>query len=205
MPSTIIGHSWGGRIALRYSAMMAQQQQSASSNQHHHDHQELKSLWLLDTVPGQVNDSVEQVISAIENFQANHAQSGLDKKAMLKILIDEYQLSMPLAQWLISSFDIAAKQFMFDFQVAQDMLPEFQQQDFYGLINQCLSSTESMQIHLVRGGKNQGWTVDVLQQLNQLQRSSGNRFHVHVLPKAGHWVHIDDRDGLVRMIQDYSS
>jgi len=176
----------------------------------------LRSIWLLDTVPGQVNDSVEQVLSSIQRFrddalgQSQQGEASTEitipssNKELLELFTSEYKLSMPIAQWLLSSYDASTRTFSFDMQIAQDQLAEFERQDFYGLVASILEENDDdFQIHLVRGGKNAGWDVGTLQQLQNVQNQHPNRFHVHVLPKAGHWVHIDDRAGLVQLIESY--
>lgn len=62
-------------------------------------------------------------------------------------------------------------------------------------------------MHVVRGELSDRWTQHDWETLGRVaaesRRSAARGFtHVHVLPKARHWVHIDNQDGLVRIMHD---
>lgn len=186
--STIIGHSFGGRVALECAVQRAN---AESKN--------MKSLWLLDTVPGQAHESVDQVLHAIE------AVGDLNKcktRAKVAELLEEQKLDKSLAQWLTSSITTDSNGSMmwgFDVDVVKDIMPHFGTQDFLGKLKYlALSEETSYRVHLVRGGKNSAWSIDTLSVLQELSHKS-NRFYLHVLPKAGHWVHVDDLPGLSKL------
>jgi pimeloyl-ACP methyl ester carboxylesterase len=169
-------------MALQYAAAATQQQQQTA----------LKRVWLLDTVPGQAHTSVEQVIDAVDQLQRQQPPPS-DRKALVQTLTNEFGLDIAIAQWWGSSFHNG--DFGFDLSVVQDILPEFATQDFYGLLEELLEN--DVRVDLVRGGKNKGWTIDTLAKLESLAKQHPEKFGLHVLPKAGHWVHVDDLTGLV--------
>jgi len=185
--TSVVGHSWGGRMALQYAA-----KKSPDS---------LERVWLLDTVPGKANESVEKVIDTVDQVVTNIQASSLtmDKKQLIQEL-RKAGLDQGIAMWLASSFD--GSDFGFDLSVVHDILPEFATQDFHGLLEEIL--TKDIKVDLVRGGKNQEWSsgpdgMSTLRELEEFQRQYPDRFSVHVLPKAGHWVHVDDLKGLVQL------
>ena len=191
-PSVIVGHSWGGRVALQFAASIAATESSRS----------LDRIWLLDTVPGQANESVEKVINAVTLFLEESSNQSLDRKQVVEQLIQRYDLEMGLAQWLASSYKVSENaryaSFGFDLDVVHGVLSDFEQQDFFGLLETCLEN--DIRVDLVRGGKNTGWTVDILR---KLEIHKGPNFGVHVLPRAGHWVHVDDLPGLLKLMATY--
>ena len=70
--SVVVGHSFGGRVALEYASMTP-----------------LKAVWLLDTVPGRANESVDRVLVTISHVlsnQSNNGKSSLTRKEMTDIL-----------------------------------------------------------------------------------------------------------------------
>ena len=215
-PSTdiVVGHSWGGRIALEYGVV-----RSTSGNP-------LQSIWLLDTVPGQAHESVDQVIHAVTEILAkskeNNNKKLLDRKELINLLTQTYNMDMGIAQWLASSYNNQTGDFGFDMKLVQDIKPEFANQDFIGLLRIILQSNEKRlaeaenedsnttpttitKIHLVRGGKNKAWSVDILRQLEALVKEYPTTFYMHVLPSAGHWVHVDDLPGLVDLFAKHST
>jgi esterase len=195
-PSTLVGHSWGGRMALQYAATTATQDTSTTNN--------LRHVWLLDTVPGQANDSVERVISVVSDLLAR-GELFLDRK-QLTAELQSRGLDPATSQWLASSYNSKNGDFGFDLDVVQDILPEFGAQDFFGLLESIVKySTTGIRVDLVRGGRNTGWSDDVrvLNELQNFAKEYPTQFGLHVLPKAGHNVHVDDMNGLVDLFRKY--
>lgn len=63
---------------------------------------------------------------------------------------------------------------------------------------------KSTEIAIVRAEKSDRWNTDVLRQLEtlaskQVDESKG-KVSVHVLPNAGHWVHVDNPKGLLEIV-----
>ena len=186
---SLIGHSWGGRIALEYAASSF-----GRTNK-------IQNLWLLDTVPGQAHSGVQHVLNTIRSLQSMSNLTN-DRKELVQLLTSsEYQLSMATAQWLASSWKPSQidgnGDFGFDMEVVDGIWKDFATQDFYGLLHDAVDN--GINVNVVRGGKNPAWSVDILRELQGI-----DGVHVHVLPKAGHWVHVDDLNGLVDIIQGYS-
>lgn len=186
-PHTLVGHSWGGRMALQYAARAVMQHQETA----------LKRVWLLDTVPGQAHSSVEQVIDAVDQLQQQ--QPLQDRKALVQTLTKDFGLDMAIAQWLGSSFRNG--DFGFDLSVVKDILPEFATQDYYGLLKELLDN--GIRVDLVRGGQNKAWTMETLRELESISKQHPQKLGLHVLPTAGHWVHVDDLTGLVDLFRKH--
>ena len=190
--TTLVGHSWGGRMALQYAHDQVSGRFNTSAAA-----VTLDRVWLLDTVPGQTNDSVERVISVVTKLR--HEELG-SKQDLVERLTKQEGLDMATAQWLASSYK-GSGDFGFDLEVIQDILPEFGTQDFEGMVTTLLQN--QVRVELVRGGKNKAWDVATLNRLESMQRQYPMLFGLHVLPKAGHWVHIDDVKGLVSLFETH--
>lgn len=200
-----VGHSFGGRLALEYAASVAKIQP-------------LKALWLLDTVPGQANESVDRVLATITNVLNDSSSSKsskskpLTKKEIVSVLTaPPHEMDLPTAQWLAMSYDEkSGDNFGFDNDFVTRLKPEFEQQDFTGLLREILdaeapttaaaaTANKKTQVHVVRGGKNIGWSIPILSELEKVRKEFPTNFHLHVLPSAGHNVHVDDLQGLVKL------
>jgi pimeloyl-ACP methyl ester carboxylesterase len=69
------------------------------------------------------------------------------------------------------------------------------------------------EVHLVRGELSDRWSPGMVQELQQCQQQaseqhsnsygSSGTFTVHVLPKAGHWLHTDNPDGLHALLHEH--
>ena len=201
----LVGHSFGGRLALEYAATTVDSATPITDNRN-----PLRAIWLLDTVPGEANESVDKVLSIITNVLEdrgkNNTTQKLGKKDMVKILTDPpHNMDLPTAQWLAMSYDEKSEDnFGFDNNLVTRLKAEFANQDFMGLLRQILQSNKSHTesptiVHVVRGGKNKGWSIPILSELESMKKEYPSTFHLHVLPSAGHNVHIDDLAGLLKL------
>jgi len=148
------------------------------------------------------NESVEQVIHTVDKVLTNNIQTSSSTMGRKQVVLEltNAGLDQGIAMWLASSFD--GSDFGFDLSVVHDILHEFATQDFYGLLHEILE--KDIKVDLIRGGKNQEWSsgpdaMDILRELEEVERQYPDRFATHVLSKAGHWVHVDDLKGLVQV------
>jgi len=208
--SVIVGHSFGGRIALEHAYANAVAKSTSSSKTTNPS--PLKAVWLLDTVPGQANESVDNVLAVITDIMNNSKSKSksepiISKKEMIDILTkNPYNMDVGTAQWLAMSYDSKNHDFGFDNDLVTRLKPEFSNQDFMGMLRYILESNnndndndDDTTVHLVRGGKNTGWSIPIISRFETLTKEFPLTFHLHVLPSAGHNVHVDDLHGLVKL------
>jgi esterase len=206
---TFVGHSLGGRLALQY----AYQRRSPNPT----------SLWLLDTVPGQPDESVLGVLNAAYLVSQRHTWRS--RAELTTAFLEAYQLPLSVSEWLAAQYDVQYQRFNFDMRAAESLADDFGSQDFWQQLDQLLSSSSSSSarvapksnnskmmdnepttvktIHLVRGGLNEAWGPALPAVEERAVRYAGAFVH-HVLPKAGHWVHADDLPGLLRAFESAS-
>ena len=216
--SVIVGHSFGGRLALEYAAANAvskstSKSKSTSTSTSITNPPPLKAVWLLDTVPGEANDSVEHVLNKItdvlHNITSRVEEKSLNRNEIVDILTqDPYKMDLGTAQWLAMSYDSKNNDFGFDNDLVTRLKPEFSNQDFMGMLRTILennnnnnNNSDDTHVHLVRGGKNTGWSIPIISKFEALTKEFPSTFHLHVLHKSGHNVHVDDMHGLVKLFQ----
>lgn len=182
---SMIGHSLGGRITLHYLLKEL--------------HPKPDHVWLLDTVPGKVEPSVHHVlrtaVKIVEEFKSE--DQPISRKDLTSKLTEEpHKLSLPTSQWLASSYDAKTREFGFDLQIAEGFVEEIHERCFLDMSRK-LINRQNVSIHLVQGGKNPAWeSSGSLGAIQSLTKSK--YFTHHVLPEAGHLVHIDDLPGLLQ-------
>jgi pimeloyl-ACP methyl ester carboxylesterase len=208
---TFVGHSLGGRLALQY----AYQRRSPSPT----------SLWLLDTVPGQPDESVLGVLNAAHLVSQRHTWRS--RAELTTALVEAYQFPLSVSEWLAAQYDIQYQRFNFDMRAAESLADDFGSQNFWQQLDQLLllASSSSLPrvalnnnhdnnnnnnnnndpttvktIHLISGGMNEAWGPALPAVEERAVRYPGAFVH-HVLPKAVHWVHADDLPGLLRAFE----
>lgn len=213
-PFAIVGHSLGGRVALQYSSLLSRDSATIGVNAP-------SQTYLLDTVPGQADPSVHSVLKAISSFQ-----TPIESKASLvDTMMKEYRISKPVAAWIASNVYRTENglDWVFDLDVANELVSNFSDQNLVEqiadvsetpskpLLYQSMTydayqdNCDASQVHLVVGGKNKLWTSDVLEDLRSVPSfgtSKNSMFQMHTLDDAGHWVHVDCLEGLVKVLVD---
>lgn len=186
----ICGHSLGGRIALQYSHDLM----SADSSSLFHVRPP-QQTWILDSVPGTPDPSVHSVINAISSIPLPIAS----KSELSKIMKEEYNFHKAIAMWMASNLKPidGGYDWIFDLNVANELLTHFAQQNFHEMIQSVATEND---VHLVMAGKNKEWSQEVVNKLEGIPRDPAERFQIHILEKAGHWVHVDDLDGLLDLM-----
>jgi len=189
-PVGVVGHSFGGRVALEYLDLLldenARREVCAP-----------KSAWILDSVPGHAHSGVRNVIRAVSSVP----QPIPSKKELVQNLTD-LGIESSIALWMTTNLvQLPEKgfEFCFDLNVANAMLDDFPKQNYVEILRSlCQKENHECQVNLVRAGRNSSWTSSVLKQLEPLLQHKSYR--MHVLPNAGHWVHVDDLDGLLALM-----
>jgi pimeloyl-ACP methyl ester carboxylesterase len=80
------------------------------------------------------------------------------------------------------------------------MFASFKRLDFWSLLEH---PPPGVDIHIVRAANSDRFSRRELDALAGIQRgnaSGDGRVHVHVLPDAGHWLHVENPEGLLEMI-----
>jgi hypothetical protein len=95
----VVGHSFRERMALEYVAAA-----SASG-------EPLEALWLLDTVPRQVHEIVDQVLATVTDIVGKN--SSIEQNELVQVLTETYGMEKGVAQWLGSSYNAKTGDFGF--------------------------------------------------------------------------------------------
>lgn len=180
---TLVGHSLGGRLSLQY----AYEDLSPTPSR----------VWLLDTVPGELNESVASIVRQLQTLLRDGVA---DSRLKIEASLTEAGIDVATAKWLASSYK--DERFEFDLEVAEDLMEDFAKQDFEGQLANVLES--GTRVDLVAGGRNKAWDTG-FPQLDDWHKDPLVPFYKHVLPKAGHWVHIDDLPGLLKLFEKHHS
>ena len=198
-PKAVCGHSLGGRIALQYSHDLCttdNTQQIIPPSQ----------TWILDSVPGKADPSVHGVLNAISALPTPIPS----KTWLIETLVKEHKMNKAIAQWIATNLrdnGDDALDWIFDLHIANELVQNFSDQDFTEMIQGIThpsSNDDDMKrnnstVQLVMAGRNKSWSEEIIEELKSIP-SFRDRLHLHTLDKAGHWVHVDDPEGLLKVM-----
>jgi pimeloyl-ACP methyl ester carboxylesterase len=210
-----VGHSLGGRVALHhaattYTAPLAGKNSLATATL------DLRHVWLLDTVPHALDASVRHVLDVARRIQDGTSSSRSSslytqqRDLAQQLQTKQYGLSLAMAQWLATQYSVTEQRFVFDLDVAESLVQDFVQHDFWDLLTRALDDAKqtNRSVHLIVAGQNPSWTTatttkstTALEAVQTLARTHAPRFTCHVLPAAGHWVHVDDLPGVLAAME----
>ncbi len=173
-----LGHSFGGKVALVLGRTLP-----------------LAQVWVLDSNPGVRSDhrasQTMQVLAMLEGMHERFATRSEFARA-----VEGHGFSAAIAAWLSMSTIPAEGGYTLGLElpVVRALLDEFFRLDLFSELTRTDRTT-----HLVVAGKSFVWDADDRDLIARLAECSP-RLEVHTFPDAGHWVHVDAHDALLRLI-----
>ncbi|XP_057438105.1 uncharacterized protein LOC130730180 [Lotus japonicus] len=195
-PEVVIGHSMGGKVALQFA-------QSCSRGDYGDSAVLPKQLWVLDSVPGEVNseNSNEEIRDILATLQSLPSQIPSRKWLVSHLMGLGY--SKALSDWIGTNLKKVGdhETWIFDLQNAKEMFDSFCKKSYWNLLE---NPPKGMEIVIVRAEKSDRWDQEAIDRIQKLasQRGSDSAGKVSccVLPNAGHWVHVDNPKGLLEIV-----
>lgn len=179
-PSVVIGHSYGGKVAASYAAR----------------HPEgLERVWVLDSRLDALSerDALGSDVAAV----IRHLERIPLPLASREDLVEALQasgFSSELAGWMTTNLrrTDAGLVWAFDLDAVREMIDDYWRTDLEPVL-----ADPAVPLSLVRAGRSDRWPAEVVQ---RYERRAHPGVELHLLPDAGHWVHVDDPDGLHGLI-----
>ncbi|PKU64097.1 protein ABHD11 [Dendrobium catenatum] len=195
-PDVVIGHSMGGKVALDFAA-------SCALGNYGENAVLPKQLWVLDSVPGKVGSDesdgeVEKVLQTLSSLP-----SALPSPNWLVDHMIEHGFSKSLSEWIGSNLKKSGDglTWTFDLQAAIAMFDSYRETSYWHLLEKPPSG---MEIVMVRAENSDRWPKHVLDKLfylsTKVRKADEGKLTVHLLPKSGHWVHVDNPKGLLEIM-----
>ena len=185
-PEVVWGHSFGGKVALTW----ARDARPLS----------LREVWSLDSPPGAgpsgggdpVSSEVGRVLTYIDELPDIIGR----RSDAQRHLIDR-GLSRAVAGWMATNLVARDGGFAWHFnaETLRTLLVDYWREDLWPIADAPPPGTS---IHLVRAERSDRWTDDDLQRLETLAEKK--RTQVHVVPDAGHWLHVDAPEALLSLL-----
>jgi len=201
-PSYVVGHSLGGKVALNYGRHAVQVPE-------HSGRAGLRQVWALDSDPGPQTPSLEhevlRVLGALRLYPGPFASRA---EATQKLL--GHGLSSGLSNWLVMSLDRepggdGRLSWRFDLDAIDALLADYFTTDLWPFLHDVSLADphQTPRFELLVAEHSDRWSGSMRERAAHLPQ--GGAVRVHELPDAGHWVHVDNPDGLLRIMLQHLS
>ncbi|CAN1277431.1 40S ribosomal protein S14-2 [Linum perenne] len=179
-PDVVMGHSMGGKVAMQF-----------------------EQLWVLDSVPGEVSTEnsdgeVENVLKTLQSLP-----SSIPSRSWLVNHMVELGFSKSLSEWIATNIKKSGEleTWAFNLDGVVQMFDSYRDTSYWSLLEH---PPKGMEIGLVVAENSDRWEPEVINQLEILaakkKDQSEGSFSLHVLPRSGHWVHVDNPKGLLDIV-----
>lgn len=185
-PQAVIGHSFGGKVALAYAR----------------DHgADLRQCWVLDAVPGAtapeaITGDTHEVVAVVDTLRS--LALPIESRAALQAVLLARGFSAGFAGWMTTNvrpLSTGGLTWRFALDAVDPMLESYFTTDFWPFLN---ALPEGLAVHVVRAARSDRWRSADLARFADAQRTGDVR--LHVLEDAGHWLHVDNPAGLMALL-----
>ena len=174
-PDAIMGHSFGGKVALMAGAALGPEQ-----------------VWVIDSTPSKRSPGG----SAVRMLQALHGlPDRFPSRAAAVEALEVDGFASPVAHWMGTNLELVGGAFVWRFSRAdmEELLDDFFRRDLWDVVGSPPTGTD---IHFVRASES-----DVMppEELQRVRDSPSARVHAHEI-HGGHWLHQDNPSDLLALV-----
>lgn len=148
--------------------------------------------------PEESSGEVEKVLETLQSLP-----KAIPSRKWLVDHLTNLGFSRSLSEWLGTNLKTSGEHetWAFDLEGILQMFDSYRKMDYWPLIEH---PPKGMEIVIVRAEDSDRWAPHVIEKLESLadQRAdeTEGKFSYVVLPKSGHWVHVDNPKGLLEIV-----
>jgi pimeloyl-ACP methyl ester carboxylesterase len=178
--AAVLGHSFGGKVALTYAA---------------HHGEELRQAWVVDSTfavrpPGGTAWEMIETVKALPPHFASRAEAveGLVRAGYAE----------GVAQWMAINLepDGEGYRWRLDFAAMEEMLRDFFRTDLWGVVE---NPPGDCVLHFIRATRSDSMDAEATRRVRAAE--AGGRVVLHEV-EGGHWINTDNPDAVVALLRD---
>lgn len=183
-PGVIAGHSFGGKTSLMFAKLFPGR---------------ARQIWVLDSNPGRQEPSDDnEVMRVIRAVRATTTPAS-DRNSVVSELMGQ-GLSSGTSNWLATNLERSGQGFVWRFNL--DAIYELMLDYFHVDLWQVLESgAGGSDFRVVVAEHSDRWAPENRARLQELAQSSAHT-SLHVVPNAGHWLHVDNPAFLLELLRE---
>ena len=183
-PALAIGHSFGGKVVLQYAS---------------HLPVGLEQVWVLDSRPETIpadeiaRSDVHRVIEVLSTLPDH-----FDRRQDVVPALTEHGFSKTLALWMTTNLRRTTDRrwtWRFRLDAVREMIADYYAADLRSVLH---TPVPDLSVHVVRAARSARWPPAVLRWFDALPAGAPGR--LHLLEDSDHWVHVDNPDGLLEIM-----
>ena len=173
-PAAVLGHSFGGKVALMYARTHNPEQ-----------------VWLIDSTP-EVRAPSGSAWEMLEVIRA--APSDYASRDELVAYLGEHGIPVPTSQWMATNLEFSDRRYRwrFDLDSIEALLQSFFRTDLWDVIESGTSD-----VHVVKATESSVLSAESIARVRAAE--AGGRVHFHEVP-GGHWLNADNPDAVVQLL-----
>jgi esterase len=180
-PAVIAGHSFGGKTALMFASLYPAR---------------ARQIWVLDSNPGTQEPSASnEVIRVIERVRQTTTPAA-DRQAVIDQLLAQ-GLSSGTSQWLATNLVRSDAGFVWRFNLVAiyELMLDYFRVDLWPVLDDRSSDTD---FRVVVAERSDRWAPENRARIQELAERTA--VSLHVVPNAGHWLHVDNPGFLIELL-----
>lgn len=178
-PAAVLGHSFGGKVALQYARLHGS---------------ELQQVWIIDSTPEarEPGGSAWQMLELIRLLprQFGHRDELID-------LLTRSGIEQATAQWMATNLENRDGNYVwrFEFDAMEELLRDFFAQDMWEVLE---SPPGEVEIHVVKAEASSVLSPGAVQRIQELS-AQHQRVLLHQVA-GGHWVNAENPEALLNLL-----
>lgn len=174
-PTAILGHSFGGKVALLYAGGS------------HPGAAGLRQVWVIDSTP----EAREPAGSAWNMLEILHRMPArFDSRDELVDALMQHGVERPIGQWMATNLEAGddGYRWRFDLEAIQSLLESFFAADAWEVVE---APPAGLEVHLVKAQESSVLSGQALVRAQRAADAEDSRAFLHTVP-GGHWVNADN-------------